>query len=124
MTRTIHPYTLGSLSNEVMEHTHREIKILNSNQGGGRGVAKEYRNTFEHDKIFLVNEMRAQFFKLVMSSKGTFQNFKERRFLASNIRCQHSVEYEKTRSPLNDETTTQLASLFPNVTSKQVKKLF
>jgi len=68
--------------------------------------------------------MQAQFFKLVMRSEGTFQNFKERRFLASNIRCQLRVEYEKTRSPLNDETTAQLASHFPDVTSKQVKQLF
>ena len=59
-----------------------------------------------------------------MRSEGTFQNFKERRFLASNIRCQLRVEYEKTISPLNDETVTQLASRFPDVTSKQVKQLF
>ena len=59
-----------------------------------------------------------------MRSEGTFQNFKERRFLASNIRCQLRVEYEKTRSPLNDETIAQLASCFPDVTSKQVKQLF
>jgi len=59
-----------------------------------------------------------------MRLEGNFQNFKERRFLASNIRCQLRVEYEKTRSPLNDETATQLASHFPDVTSKQVKQLF
>ena len=59
-----------------------------------------------------------------MRSEGTFQNFKERRFLASNIRCQLHVEYEKTRSPLNDKTAAQLASCFPDVTSKQVKQLF
>ena len=59
-----------------------------------------------------------------MRSEGTFQNFKGIRFLASNIRCQLRVEYEKTRSPLNDENTTQLSSHFPNVTSKQVKQLF
>ena len=41
-----------------MERKHREMKNLNTNQGGGRGVA-EYRNTFEHDKMCLVNEMRA-----------------------------------------------------------------
>ena len=103
MTRAAHPYTLGWLRNEVMERKHREMKKMNNKQGGGRGVAKEYRNTFEHDKMCLVNEMRAQFFKLVMRSEGTFQNFKEIRFLASNIRCQLHVEYEKTRSPLNDE---------------------
>ena len=68
--------------------------------------------------------MQAQFFKLVMRSKGTFQKFKERRFLDSNIRCQLLVEYEKTRSPLNDETAAQLASRFPDVTSNQVKQLF
>jgi len=124
MTRDSHPYTLGRLRNEVMERKHREMKNLNKNQGGGRRVAKEYRNTFEHDKMCLVNEMRAQFFKLVMRSEGTFQNFKERRFLASNIRCQLHVEYEKTRSPLNDEIVAQLASRFPDVTSKQVKQLF
>ena len=88
-----------------MERKHREIKNLNNNQGGGSGVAKEYRNRFEYDKMCLVNETWAQFFKLVMRSEGTFQNFKERRFLASNIRCQICVEYEKTRSPLNEETT-------------------
>ena len=107
-----------------MERKHKEMKILNNNQGGGRGVAKEYRITFEHEKMCLVNEMRAQFFKLVMRSEGTFKNFKERRFLASNIICQIRVEYEKTRSPLNDETTAQLESHFSDVTSKQVKQLF
>ena len=76
MTRAAHPYTLGRLRNEVMECKHREMKNLNNNQGGGRGVAKEYRNTFEHDKMCLVNEMQAQIFKLVMRSEGTFQNFK------------------------------------------------
>ena len=50
MTHNIHPYTFGWLSNEVMEHKHREMKILNINQGGGKGVAKENRGTFEHDK--------------------------------------------------------------------------
>ena len=70
-----------------MEHKHREMKNLNRNQGGGRGFGKEYRNTFEHDKMCLVNYMQTQFFTLVMRSEGTFQNFKERRFVASNIRC-------------------------------------
>ena len=41
MTRAAHPYTLGQLRNEVMERKHREMKILNNNQGGGKGVAKE-----------------------------------------------------------------------------------
>ena len=59
-----------------------------------------------------------------MRSEGIFQNFKERRFLASNIRCQLCVEYEKARSPLNDKTTAQLASRFPDITSRQVKQLF
>ena len=77
MTRASHPYTLGWLRNELMERKHREMKNLNNNQGGGRRVTKEYRNTFEHEKMYLVNEMRAQFFKLVMRSEGTFQNFKE-----------------------------------------------
>ena len=55
-----------------MECKHRKMKNLNNNQGGWRGVPKEYRNTFEHEKMCLVNEMRAQFFKLVMRSYGTF----------------------------------------------------
>ena len=38
-----------------MECKHREMKILNSNQGGGRGVAKENRGTFEHEIMCLVN---------------------------------------------------------------------
>ena len=88
------------------------MKILNNNQGGGRGVAKEDRNTFEHDKMCVVNEMRAHwlrahFFKLAMRLEGTFQNFKQRRFLSSNIRNQLCVEYEKLRSPLNDKTVAQ-----------------
>ena len=56
MTRDAHPYTLGQLRNEVMEHKHREMKNLDKNQGGGRGVAKEYRNRFEYEKMCLVNE--------------------------------------------------------------------
>ena len=67
---------------------------MNNNQGGGKGVTKEYRNTFEHDKMCLVYEMQAQFFKLVMRSEGTFKNFKKRRFLSSNIRSQLRVEYK------------------------------
>ena len=59
MTMVIHPYTLGLLRNEVMKHKNTEMQILNSNQGGGRGVAKKYRNTFEHNKMCLVNEMQA-----------------------------------------------------------------
>ena len=51
-----------------MERKHREMRNLNSNQGGGRGVAKESRDTFEHDRMCLVNEMRGQFFNLVMIS--------------------------------------------------------
>ena len=68
MTRYIHPYTLGRLRNEIMERKHREMKILNSNQGGGRGFAKENRGTFEHARMCRVNEMRGQFFKCVMRS--------------------------------------------------------
>ena len=34
MTKVAHPYTLGRLRNEVMERKHREMKILNNNQGG------------------------------------------------------------------------------------------
>ena len=68
MTRAVHPYNLGWLRNEVMERKHREMKYLKNNQGGGRGVAKENRGTFEDDRMCLVNEMRGQFFKLVMRS--------------------------------------------------------
>ena len=64
------------------------MKNLNRSQGGGRGMAKKNRITFEHDRMCLVNEMRAQIFKLVMRSKGTFQNFRQRIFLPSNIRSQ------------------------------------
>ena len=66
MTRYIHPFTLGRLRNKVMEHKHREMKILNSNQGGGRGVYKENKGTFECDKMCLANETRGQFFNIVM----------------------------------------------------------
>ena len=59
-----------------------------------------------------------------MSSKGTFQNFKEKRFLASNIRWQLRVEYENITSQVIDKTTTQLESHFPDVTFEQVKQLF
>jgi hypothetical protein len=124
VTSNVHFYTLGWLKNEVMEHNHKEMKNLNNNQGGGRGVAKEDRNTFEHDKMCVVNEMRAHFFKLAMRLEGTFQNFKQRRFLPSNIRNQLCVEYEKLRSPLNDKTVAQWASCFPNITSEHVKQLF
>ena len=58
-----------------MEHKHREMKILNNNQGGGRGVHRENRIAYEHDRMCLVSEMRAQIFKLVMRLKGTFQKF-------------------------------------------------
>ena len=107
-----------------MECKHREMKSLKNNQGGGRGVAKENRGTFEHHRMCFVNDTRGQFFKLVMRSKGTFQKFRQRRFLPSNIRSQLHVEYEKSRNPLNEETTTQLESYFPSVTSQQVKQLF
>ncbi len=61
MTRDAYPYTLRWLRNEVMKFKHMEMQNLNNNQGGGRVVVKEYRNTFEHDKMCLVNEMQAQF---------------------------------------------------------------
>ena len=80
MTWSICPYTLGQLRNEVMDHKHREIKKLNRNQGGGRGVAKENRGKFEHDRMCLVNEMRGQIFKIFKISEGTFQKFRQRRF--------------------------------------------
>ena len=41
-------------------------------------VAEENSGTFEHDRMCLVNVMRAQIFKLFMRSEGTFQNFKQR----------------------------------------------
>jgi len=71
------------------------MQILNSSQGGGRGVDNEYRNTFEHDIMCLVNEMTAQFFKLFMRLEGTFQNFIQRRSLPLNIRSQLHVDYDK-----------------------------
>ena len=61
MNMNVNPYTLGWLRNEVMEQKHREMKILNDNQRGRRRVLKDYRNIFEHDKMCLVNEMRALF---------------------------------------------------------------
>lgn len=97
------------------------MKILNRNQGGGRGVSKEYRNTFEHNKMCLVNEMWEKKFNLVIRSKGIFQNIQQRIFLPSNIRTQLCVEYEKSRSPLNDKIAAQLASFFTGVNSQQVK---
>ena len=51
------------------------MKILNSNRGGGRGIAKENRGTFEHGRMCLVNEMRGQFSNVVMISECTFQKF-------------------------------------------------
>jgi hypothetical protein len=72
----------------------------------------------------LVNEMRAQFFNPVMRLEGTFQNFQQRKFLTSNIKSQLCVEYEKSRSPLNDKIVMQLESYFLGVTSQQVKQLF
>ena len=67
---------------------------MNKNQGGGRGFHWENRSTFEHYRMCLVNEKRAQFFKLVMRSKGTFQKFRQRRFMTSNVRSQICVEYD------------------------------
>ena len=92
MIQSIHLYMLGRLMNEVMEHKHREMKNLNNNQGGGREVHRENRSTFEHDRMCLVNEIEGKIFNLVMRLEGTFQNFRERRFLPSNIRSQLRVE--------------------------------
>ena len=55
MTQPIHPCTLGWLTNEVIERKHRGLKNLNNNQGGGRGVHKENRRKFEHDRICVRN---------------------------------------------------------------------
>ena len=107
-----------------MELKHREMKILNSNQGGGRGVHRENRSTFEHDRMCLVNGMRAQFFNLIMRSEGTFQNFRYRRSFPSDIGSQLCVEYDKSRNQLNKEIAAQLASCFQNVTCQQVEQLF
>ena len=53
MTQSVRAYTLGWLRNELMERKHTEKQISNRNQGGGRGVHKENRSTFEHDKYVL-----------------------------------------------------------------------
>ena len=54
----------------------------------------------------LVNERRGKSFKLIMRSEGTFQKFRQRIFLPSNIRSQLRVEYDKSRNQLNKETAT------------------
>ena len=54
----------------------------------------------------LVNEMQAQFFDLVIKTEFTFQKFKEIIFMPLNIISQLNVEYEKLRSPLNEEIAT------------------
>jgi hypothetical protein len=78
MTKACHPHTLGHLRNEVMECKHKEMKNLNTNQGAQRGcIGMDYQNTFDHDKMCLVNEMREQFFKLVMRSEGILQKQKQ-----------------------------------------------
>ena len=100
------------------------MKILNRNQGGGRGFHRDNISTFEHDRKCILNEMREHFFILFMRSEGTFQKFRQRRFLPSNIRSRIRVEYDKSRNQLNKENTTQLASCFPNVTCQQVEQLF
>ena len=64
-----------------MECKHREMKNLNRNQGGGRGVSKENIGTYEHERMCLVNEMRGKIFNPIMTSEGTFQTFRQRRFL-------------------------------------------
>ena len=114
--KSIRPYMLGRLRNEVMERKHREMKILNSNQGRRRWVSKENKCTFQHDRMCLVNEMRVQFVNLVMRLEGSFQKFRQRRFFPSNIRSQLRVEYDKSRNQLNKEIAAQLASCFLDVT--------
>lgn len=89
-----------------MEHKHREMNFFNTNQGGGGWVSKEYRNTFEHDRMCLVNNTREQIFKLVMGSTGTLQKFWQIRFLPSNIRNQLHFEYVKSLHSLNNEIAT------------------
>ena len=56
---------------------------MNNNYGRGRGVAKEYRNTFEYNRLCLLNQMGAQYFKFVMNLEGTFKKFRQRRFMHS-----------------------------------------
>jgi len=59
-----------------------------------------------------------------MRLEGTFKKFRQRRFLASNIRSQLCVEYDKSINQLNEEIVAQLASHFPDVTCQKVKQLF
>ena len=59
-----------------MKQKHRGMKTLNRNQGGGRGFHRDNISTFEHDRMCILNEMRAQFFILFMRSERTFQNLK------------------------------------------------
>ena len=68
MTRDSHPYNLGQLRYEVMERTHREMKILNSNQGGGRGVAKENRGV----------KLRTQIYGPTQNSQDKSYNFTQK----------------------------------------------
>jgi hypothetical protein len=60
MTKDFHPHTFDCLRNEVMEYKHMEMKSFNTNQGAQRGcIGMDYQNTFDHDQMCLVNEMRA-----------------------------------------------------------------
>lgn len=64
MIGSIHPYSLGRLRNEVMERKHREMKNLNTNQRGGRGVDKVNISTFERDIMCLVMRRENNFSSL------------------------------------------------------------
>ena len=59
-----------------------------------------------------------------MRLQGTFQKFRQRKFLPSNIRIQLRVEYDKSINQLNKETSAQLASYFPDVTCQHFEQLF
>ena len=45
--------------------------------------------------------------------EGTFQNLKEIRYLDLNIRSQLRFEFEKIRSPLNDEKCITVGIMLP-----------
>jgi hypothetical protein len=50
---------LGHLRNVVMECKHKDMKKLNTNQRSQWGyIGMDYRNTFDHDKMCLFNEIR------------------------------------------------------------------
>ena len=58
-----------------MDHKSREMKILNRNQGGGRGVSRDNRGTFEHEKMCLVNERRGKCFQSCYEIRRYFPKF-------------------------------------------------